>query len=108
MQALAAATLAWVSPAGLMKPAWTRGLSDSHAAKRATSMDARQGIHLQDSVSGKIVAGLCWEVVARTHLVLPLRGHDLGVDARDLDARVVARLQVGLHDVARDGGPGPN
>ena len=42
----------------------------------------------------------------RTRLELPLGGHDLGVYAGDLDARVVAGLQVGLHDVASDGGAG--
>jgi hypothetical protein len=37
---------------------------------------------------------------ARAHLKLPLRGHDLGVSARDLDAGVQAGLVVGVHDVA--------
>ena len=37
------------------------------------------------------------------HLELPLGGHDLRVDARDVDAGKHAGLEVGLHDVAADG-----
>lgn len=40
------------------------------------------------------------------HLELPLGRHDLSVDTGDLDAREEARLEVCLHDVARDGGAG--
>ena len=40
----------------------------------------------------------------RAHLELPLRWHDLSVGAADLDAGVYAGLQVGLHDVAANGG----
>ena len=39
-----------------------------------------------------------------SHLVLPLRGHDLGVHARDVDAGVEAGFVVSLDDVAPDGG----
>lgn len=41
---------------------------------------------------------------ATTDLVLPLRGHDLGVGAADLQAGVHAGLEVRLHNVAADGG----
>ena len=39
------------------------------------------------------------------HLELPLRRHDFCVDTGDLDASVVAGLQVGLDDVAPNGIP---
>ena len=39
----------------------------------------------------------------KRYLVLPLGRHDLGVDARDVDAGEVAGLQVRLHDVASNG-----
>ena len=52
------------------------------------------------NVSGhpQVVAGL--DALTRSHLELPLRGHDLGVAAADLDARVQTGLVVGVGDVA--------
>ena len=40
------------------------------------------------------------------HLVLPLGGHDLGVDAADLHPGMKAGLVVSLDDVAPNGGSG--
>lgn len=45
----------------------------------------------------KVVAHL--DTLARTDLVLPLSGHDLGVDAGDVDTGVQAGLVVSLNDV---------
>ncbi len=52
---------------------------------------------------GRGVQVKCRSRCLGTDLELPLRRHDLRVDAGDLDARVHARLQVRLHDVAPDG-----
>lgn len=41
---------------------------------------------------------------ASTHLVLPLRGHDLRIHAADVDAGVHAGLEVALHNLAANGG----
>ncbi len=39
------------------------------------------------------------DAFTRANLVLPLSGHDLGVDARDLDASIQASLVVGLDNI---------
>ncbi len=59
----------------------------------------KKNIPMQN-VSGhpQVVAGL--DALTRSHLELPLRGHDLGVAPADLDARVQTGLVVGVGDVA--------
>lgn len=49
--------------------------------------------------------GVAQSMAEAKHLELPLRWHDLGVDAGDVDSRIHACFQVRLHDVARNGRP---
>ncbi|KAJ8577026.1 hypothetical protein ON010_g2177 [Phytophthora cinnamomi] len=58
--------------------------------------------HAQQDVARhpQVVARL--DARARAHLVLPLAGHHLGVDAGDVDARVQRRAVVRVHDEAAE------